>query len=165
MAATTAGARRPCLGHHAALADQGERMDATTTSRVRRVGARATHPSPLVAERSVTEHLVLRDPPAARKSYHPSSVARVACQHVREWQDHLVGEVSRVVGRYGFDGVFLDQPGYGAAASGSSSNTSMSCTGSVTVILTRPADASPGRRVPASSEVARTTVGRGAPRS
>jgi hypothetical protein len=35
----------------------------------------------------------------------------VMCPFVREWQDHLVGEVSRVVGRYHFDGVFLDQPG------------------------------------------------------
>lgn len=35
----------------------------------------------------------------------------VMCPSVRAWQDHLVGEVSRIVGRYGFDGVFLDQPG------------------------------------------------------
>ena len=35
----------------------------------------------------------------------------VMCPSARGWQDHLVGEVSRVVGEYGFDGVFLDQPG------------------------------------------------------
>jgi Domain of unknown function (DUF6259) len=35
----------------------------------------------------------------------------VMCPFVRAWQDHLVGEVARIVGAYGFDGVFLDQPG------------------------------------------------------
>jgi hypothetical protein len=35
----------------------------------------------------------------------------VMCPSVRGWQDHLVAEVSRVVGQYRFDGVFLDQPG------------------------------------------------------
>ena len=35
----------------------------------------------------------------------------VMCPFARGWQDHLVSEVSRVVGQYGFDGVFLDQPG------------------------------------------------------
>jgi hypothetical protein len=35
----------------------------------------------------------------------------VMCPSAQGWQDHLVGEVSRVVGEYGFDGVFLDQPG------------------------------------------------------
>jgi hypothetical protein len=35
----------------------------------------------------------------------------VMCPSARGWQDHLVGEVSRVVGEYRFDGVFLDQPG------------------------------------------------------
>jgi hypothetical protein len=35
----------------------------------------------------------------------------VMCPSARGWQDHLIGEVSRVVGDYGFDGVFLDQPG------------------------------------------------------
>jgi len=35
----------------------------------------------------------------------------VMCPSAKGWQDHLVGEVSRVVGEYGFDGVFLDQPG------------------------------------------------------
>ncbi len=35
----------------------------------------------------------------------------VMCPSAKGWQDHLVGEVSRVIGEYGFDGVFLDQPG------------------------------------------------------
>jgi hypothetical protein len=35
----------------------------------------------------------------------------VMCPYVKEWQDHLVGEVSRVIGEYHFDGIFLDQPG------------------------------------------------------
>jgi hypothetical protein len=35
----------------------------------------------------------------------------VMCPDVKGWQDHLVGEVSRVIGRYRFDGIFLDQPG------------------------------------------------------
>ncbi len=35
----------------------------------------------------------------------------VMCPSAKGWQDHLVGEISRVIGQYHFDGVFLDQPG------------------------------------------------------
>jgi len=35
----------------------------------------------------------------------------VMCPSAKGWQDHLVGEISRVIGKYHFDGVFLDQPG------------------------------------------------------
>jgi hypothetical protein len=35
----------------------------------------------------------------------------VMCPFVHEWQDHIVGEVRRVIGEYGFDGIFFDQPG------------------------------------------------------
>jgi hypothetical protein len=35
----------------------------------------------------------------------------VMCPYVKEWQDHLLNEVSRVIGEYHFDGIFLDQPG------------------------------------------------------
>ena len=35
----------------------------------------------------------------------------VMCPYVREWQDHMVAEVRRVIGEYGFDGIFFDQPG------------------------------------------------------
>ena len=48
------------------------------------------------------------------KSWHEESGGgwfAVMCPYVKEWQDHLVGEVSRVIGEYHFDGVFLDQPG------------------------------------------------------
>ena len=45
------------------------------------------------------------DPPAAL-GWHA-----VMCPSVAEWRDHLVGEVRRVIGEYGFDGIFLDQPG------------------------------------------------------
>ena len=35
----------------------------------------------------------------------------VMCPYVKEWQDHLLAEVSRIIGEYQFDGIFLDQPG------------------------------------------------------
>jgi hypothetical protein len=35
----------------------------------------------------------------------------VMCPYVRGWQDHMVAEVRRVIGDYGFDGIFFDQPG------------------------------------------------------
>ena len=35
----------------------------------------------------------------------------VMCSSAKGWKDHMVAEVSRVVGEYHFDGVFLDQAG------------------------------------------------------
>ncbi|MGB9746479.1 MAG: DUF6259 domain-containing protein [Bacteroidales bacterium] len=35
----------------------------------------------------------------------------VMCPFVKEWQDHITGEATRIIGRYHFDGIFLDQPG------------------------------------------------------
>jgi len=35
----------------------------------------------------------------------------VMCPSAKGWQDHMVAEVSRIVGEYHFDGVFLDQAG------------------------------------------------------